>query len=325
MITKRIQVYNDTSVDPNPYLVAMFHYYQKHGVTLNYDILKTNVAVPQSIVSYNSLVGSIYVVRGVETLLPQTDHEIALFFYPLDNWKAPWYWPWPLWGNVPRDCTYVANGKPFVTIGYWPTDQTVAQRFLHEPMHALAMIFGCQDQLDTYINDSNPDAPVGNFASQWAIFQPFLKAPAMPPITPTRPVAASSAPTVTITRISDNGTETIGSLVAQNNGATFACSTLERPWKDNETNVSCIPKGTYSASVQTFHAEQRYELGGTSPRTGIFIHEMNYYSQSEGCIGLGVKPSDLNGDGQVDVTASANTVNSFMTFMQNKPFSITIK
>lgn len=181
---KKIQVYNNTSTDPMTYLTAMFQYYQKHGVTLNYDITKTNVLVPQSTLAYNPLVGNVYVIQGVEHLVPQTDHDITLFFFDLTNWKAPWYWPWPLWGNVPRDDTYMAYGKPFITIGYWPTDSTVQQRFLHEPMHALAKIFGCTDQMDTYDQDADYNSLTGNFAKQWAIFQPYL----MPPQASTSPV-----------------------------------------------------------------------------------------------------------------------------------------
>lgn len=174
MITKKIQVYNNTNVDPTPYLTAMFQYYQEHGVILDYDIMQVNVPTPQSTIADVPLVGETYVIQGAENLLPQTDHDIALFFFPYDNWKAPWYWPWPLWGNVPRDDTYMANGKPFINIGYWPTDQTVQQRFIHEPMHALAKIFGCLDQMDTYINDDEPNDPIGNFATEWAIFKPYL-------------------------------------------------------------------------------------------------------------------------------------------------------
>lgn len=320
MKTYRIQVYNNTSVDLMQYLPAMFQYYQKHRVTFNYDITNVNVPVPQSTLAYNPLVGNVYVIQGAENLVPQTDHDIVLFFFDYSNWKAPWYWPWPLWGNIPRDCTYMANGKPFITIGYWSTDTTVAQRFIHEPMHALAKIFGCQDQMDNYLLDNQPDSPVGNFASQWAIFKPFI----MPLQAPTNPVQPLSTPSVTITRLSDNGVETIGSLVATNNGATFTCSTLELPWKNNQHDISCIPKGTYQASVQPFHNTHMYELSPTEPRTGIFIHPGNYYKDSLGCILLGVRPSDINADGQVDVTSSVNTVSAFMSFMHNNDFTLTI-
>lgn len=311
MITKRIQIYNNTSVNPIPYLTAMFQYYQKHGVNFNYDITNVSVSVPQSTIAYNPMVGNVYVIQGMESLVPQTNHDIVLFFFDYSNWKAPWYWPFPLWGNVPRDDTYMANGKPFINIGYWPTDNTVQQRFIHEPMHALAKIFGCKDQMDTYINDNNPDSSVGNFAIQWAIFQPYIN-----------PMTFMN---VTITRNSDDGVETLGTLIAEANGATFTCNTLELPWKGNQHDVSCIPKGVYHVSIQPFHETNRYELTPTTPRTGIFMHEGNYYNDSLGCILLGVKPSDINADGQVDVTSSVNTVQAFMKFMNNTPFTLMIK
>lgn len=312
MITKRIQVYNNTSIDPTPYLTAMFQYYKKHGVTFNYDITNVAVLVPQSTIAYNPMVGNVYVIQGVEKLVPQTDHDIILFFFDYSNWKSPWYWPWPLWGNVPRDDTYMANGKPFITIGYWPTDTTVQQRFIHEPMHALAKIFGCIDQMDTYNQDSNPDSTTGNFSIQWQSLAKFLN-------------PQTSMPTVTITRNNDDGKETLGTLVATNNGVIFSCETLELPWKDNQHDISCIPKGTYQVSVQAFHETSRYELSGTAPRTAIYIHEGNYYHDSLGCILLGIKPSDINADGQIDVTNSVNTVQAFMKFMNNAPFTLVIQ
>lgn len=153
MKTFRIQIYNNTQADLSQYLTAMFQYYLKHGVTLNYDITPVNVTGYQSVLVDVPLVGNVYLVQGAEKLVPQTDHDIILFFFDYSNWKAPWYWPWPLWdygpaGKLPRDDTYMANGKPFINIGYWPTDTTVGQRFIHEPMHALSKIFGCVDQMD---------------------------------------------------------------------------------------------------------------------------------------------------------------------------------
>lgn len=177
MKTYCIQVYNNTSVDPTPYLTGMFQYFQKHGVTLNYDIASVNIQPLRSARAYNPQVGTVDVLNPVH--LPPTDHDIVLFLYDYSAWKSPWYWPWPLWnygaaGNVPRDDTYMDGGKPVITIGYWQTDTTVAQRFLHEPMHAVAKLFSCQDVMDSYLLDSTPDAPGGNFAQQWAIFQPYL-------------------------------------------------------------------------------------------------------------------------------------------------------
>lgn len=317
MKTYRIQVYNNTSIDPTPYLTAMFQYFQKHGAQLNYDIIKTNVPVPQSTFTHVPLVGNVFVLSGAENLVPPTDHDITLFFFDYSNWKAPWYWPWPLWGDIPRDSTYLANGKPFITIGYWPTDATVGQRFIHENMHSLAKIFGCKDVMDSYLQDDDVNNISGNFGQQWKIFQPYLTSAVVTQDT-------SSAPTAVLTRLSDNGVETIGTLTAYKNGSTFTCSTLELPWKNNQHNVSCIPKGIYQASIQPFHASSEYELSPTAPRTGIFMHAGNYYSDSLGCILLGVKPSDINGDKQIDVTSSVNTLSEFKTFMHNQPFTLTI-
>lgn len=142
---------------------------------------------------------------------------------------------------------------------------------------------------------------------------------------PTVPVQQSSAPTAVLTRISDNGVETLGLLVASYNGQTFSCSTLELPWKDNQHDISCVPKGTYQCEVKPFHSTQRYELQNTAPRTGIFVHEGNYYKDVLGCILLGVSPLDINGDGQIDVTNSVNTIAKFMDFFHNEPFTLIIK
>lgn len=138
-------------------------------------------------------------------------------------------------------------------------------------------------------------------------------------------VTSTNYGTVTIIRISDNGVETQGTLFAEKDGARFSCATLELPWKDNQHDISCIPKGLYTASVEPFHDLHMYELSGTEPRTGIFIHPGNYYRDSLGCILLGVHPQDINGDKEVDVMSSVNTVASFMTFMHNQPFTLLVK
>lgn len=180
MKTYRIQIYtNRITANLSPYLTTMFQYYQKHGVTLNYDISQVNVTGYKSELASVPLVGNVYVIQGADHLVPNNDHDITMFVFDYVDWKAPWYWPWPLWdygpaGKLPRDDTYLVNSKPFINIGYWPTDSTVGQRFLHEPMHALAKIFVCQDVMDTYTLDSTPDAIGGNFYQQWNIFKPYL-------------------------------------------------------------------------------------------------------------------------------------------------------
>lgn len=171
----------------------------------------------------------------------------------------------------------------------------------------------------------------GTFYMTWADFHDLLlkngdaTVPIPPTITPPTPIPAPKINKVVITRGVDNGTETIGTLVATyKDGTKFTCDTLELSWKENAHNISSIPTGVYSCSVQLYHSEKRYELASVPNRTGIFMHEGNYYTNSLGCILLGVKPSDINKDGQIDITSTVVTVNDFMAFMKNEPFTLQI-
>lgn len=134
-------------------------------------------------------------------------------------------------------------------------------------------------------------------------------------------------PDVVITRGKDNGVQTIGKLVAKRNGATFTCDTLELPWKNNERNVSCVPKGLYDVkyTFSWLFKKFTYELQKVLNRKGIRKHSGNYFTDIQGCILLGVSPKDINGDGQIDVTNSQNTVKAFEAFMGKKPYKLLIK
>lgn len=171
----------------------------------------------------------------------------------------------------------------------------------------------------------------GTFYMTWADYHTLLSRNGdvtvlIPPIdTPPSPTPAPKQNKVVITRQTDNGTETLGKLVATySDGTIFTCDTLELPWRNNSKDVSCIPKGTYAVMVKAFHTGTRYQLNSVPGRTGIFIHEGNYYKDSLGCILLGVKPSDINKDGQMDATSSVNTVAKFMSFMKDEPFTLQI-
>ncbi len=312
MILKKVQIYtNRITDDLSPYLTYVYQYYIKHGVTLNFDITAVDVTGYQSLYQPIAAGGSGYVLQGATSLVETTsDHDIHIFMFDLNEWKSPWYWPYPLRWDMPRSSCVLFNGKPFINLGFYNKDQQgTTITFTHELMHALAKIYGTADVMDNYIDNNFPDSPTGNFAQQWTILNTYIH-----PMTKI----------VTITRNSDNGTETLGTLVAQNNGATFSCSTLELPWKDNQHDISCIPKGTYQVSMQPFHNTMMYELQGTAPRTAIYIHPGNYFKDVLGCILLGVHPTDINGDGQIDVTSSVLTVNSFIGFMGKTPFTLII-
>lgn len=74
------------------------------------------------------------------------------------------------------------------------------------------------------------------------------------------------------------------------------CDVIERPWKDNASNISSIPKGIYTAHVRNDRTKTwmnnedrawRIELGGVSRRTAIQFHYGEDVAWSQGCFILG--------------------------------------
>ena len=95
----------------------------------------------------------------------------------------------------------------------------------------------------------------------------------------------------------DTGNETLGNLYADDE---WICYTIERPWKDNERRISCLPIGTYSLTTKEYgRFYDRYKLpipilGNTEPRSEILIHPANYARELAGCIGVGSKRTDIS-------------------------------
>lgn len=182
-------------------------------------------------------------------------------------------------------------------------------KFVSDPMDLLFV----NEKWQPYYKNYQPDEPDSNFSVAFNRLEPYWDI-----IDPMN--------NVTITRITDDGKETIGTLTAQNNGATFTCKTLELPWKDNKNDISCIPKGTYQVLYKFWPKKLKYtyEVQNVPNRSGIKIHSGNYFSDVLGCILLGSNLVDLNGDGEIDVASSRQTIAAFENFMQKKPFSLTI-
>lgn len=81
--------------------------------------------------------------------------------------------------------------------------------------------------------------------------------------------------------------------------------TLELGWHDNEKRISCIPKGTYDVvkRVSPKYGEHFHVLNVPN-RDMILIHHGNFHTDILGCILVGLKHVDINGDGLRDVTNS---------------------
>lgn len=77
----------------------------------------------------------------------------------------------------------------------------------------------------------------------------------------------------------------------ENSQKTFA--TIERPWLNNQRNISCIPEGVYNC---TPHNGTRFKgvwiLNDVPDRSYILVHAGNYSSHVKGCIAVGQYLSD---------------------------------
>ena len=124
---------------------------------------------------------------------------------------------------------------------------------------------------------------------------------------------------------SDQGT--FGRLV---NGG-FNCHTVELPWRDNASNVSCIPAGEYTCKLRR---SPRFGLSfclqDVKARSYVLLHSGNlagdrahgWKTHSAGCILLGKYRGKLAG--QKAVMVSRPTLRKFMQAMGTNDFRLTI-
>tara|TARA_R110002124_G_scaffold281430_1_gene455703 strand:- start:62317 stop:62748 length:432 start_codon:yes stop_codon:yes gene_type:complete len=97
----------------------------------------------------------------------------------------------------------------------------------------------------------------------------------------------------------------------------IGCS-LERGWKDNQSNISCVPEGNYDLKLEYSPKFKKdlWELYGVPNRAECKFHAANYWRQLDGCIALGNKHIDIDGDGDPDVTSSKITMDKFHKAME---------
>jgi hypothetical protein len=147
-----------------------------------------------------------------------------------------------------------------------------------------------------YYKNEEPYAPDGNFATAFRTLN-----------------------LVALKRKTDDGVQTLGNLLKW--------VTLERPWKNNVPNTSCVPKGIYRVhySWSVKFLKYTYELLNIPNRSGIRIHSANFYSELLGCISLGTDYSDINHDTKLDILNSRISVSNFETLMGKKDFTILIE
>jgi len=113
-----------------------------------------------------------------------------------------------------------------------------------------------------------------------------------------------------LVRFLDNGSQTLGRIYLFDGfDLSFACYTLEPPWKHNAVGESCIPPGRYRLEniASPTHGDC-LAITGVPDRSLIRVHAGNFRGQSRGCVLVGDRLADLNADGQQDVTRSRDTL-----------------
>jgi hypothetical protein len=114
------------------------------------------------------------------------------------------------------------------------------------------------------------------------------------------------------------GTLTIGST---------QFSVLERPWRGNKRNVSCIPDGDYQCSFLPRSASGKYRsvyhVRGVRGRSGILIHNGNIVDHTRGCLIIGQKTGFLGG--KRAVLASRSALRDLVRLTAKKPFLLVIR
>lgn len=109
---------------------------------------------------------------------------------------------------------------------------------------------------------------------------------------------------------SDKGT--LGILYYNND---ILCYTLELPWKDNKTSISCVPTGEYRCELwNSPKFGMTYELQDVPGRSKILIHKGNWVTDINGCVLVGMQQSIL--DGSNNRYSVFNSTEAFKKFTQ---------
>lgn len=135
--------------------------------------------------------------------------------------------------------------------------------------------------------------------------------------------------TINLKRSTSTEDGTFGVVTLDDNITTF--NSLELPWKDNDSSISCIPTGTYLCNwINSPKHGPCYEVMDVPNRSMIEIHSANFagdiakgkLSQLLGCIALGNRVGEL--EGQEAVLDSRNAILHFHKIMNQESFKLVI-
>lgn len=112
----------------------------------------------------------------------------------------------------------------------------------------------------------------------------------------------------------------------------FQARTIELPWKDNKSNISCIPDGKYKCKIRKSPKYGNcYHVTNVQGRSWILTHRGNWAgdrskgmrSNSNGCIIMGKYHARICG--QIGVGVSRPTVRRFTEFMEGEEFNLYVQ
>jgi hypothetical protein len=102
---------------------------------------------------------------------------------------------------------------------------------------------------------------------------------------------------IQLTRAYGDDQHTMGMLYI---GQKPVCVTIERPWKDNEPFISCIPPGIYPVRpYSSAKYPDTYEICDVPGRDKILFHVANFVSDLQGCVGPGTSIGSMVDDGNL--------------------------
>jgi len=127
---------------------------------------------------------------------------------------------------------------------------------------------------------------------------------------------------LTLIRLSYEKEQTLGYLF---DGLKKLACTLELEWADNQKRISCIPEGCYKVVKRTSEKyKEHFHILDVVGRDWILIHHGNFHKDILGCILVGYRHTDIDGDGYRDVTSSRSKMNELVDYLPNE-FELVIK
>ena len=93
---------------------------------------------------------------------------------------------------------------------------------------------------------------------------------------------------------------------------------LELDWQNNEFQQSCIPVGTYTVVPRTSKKYgKHFHVKDVPNRDMILVHVGNFHFDLLGCLAVGLKHSDANKDGYLDVVQSKDAMKKLLDTYPN--------